>query len=195
MKMKKYLFLLLLVACLGGVAQAQEAAPATSLRIAYVDDDSIMANYTQAVDMQRRMRQRQHEFDSISARRSTELETLASEIEKLGKSIETKYKNNKYQTRSQLEKDQSRLAAKQESAQKKQQAAQQEIAELQQSIQDEMTQAQAALNLAVSGYVEEFARTNGYDMVLHKSAAWFLSSRFDVTPQVVEGLNERYSAH
>ncbi len=161
-------------------AAAPGAAPAgmENLTIRYIDEDSIMANYNLAKDINEAMLRRQNQLDAAQTQRS-------NEINKFGNAMQQKYKNNGYLNEASFNADQAKL-------QKMQSDAQTYLGNLQQSIQNELAQSQNQLMDSVNNFMKDYAKKKGYDMVLRKSATLYIDSKYDVTDEVIEGLNKRY---
>ncbi|MCF0181271.1 MAG: OmpH family outer membrane protein [Muribaculaceae bacterium] len=157
-----------------------KGAPAAmeTLKIRYIDEDSVMANYNLAKDINEAMLRRQNQFDAAQTQRG-------NEINKFGNAMQQKYKNNGYLTEESLNADQSKL-------QKMQNDAQNYLGNLQQSIQNELAQSQIQLMDSINNFMKDYAKQKGFDMVLRKSATVYIDSKYDVTNEVIEGLNKRY---
>lgn len=149
-----------------------------NLKIRYIDEDSIMANYNLAKDINEAMLRRQNSYDAAHQQRT-------NEINKFGSAIQQKYKNNGYLSEDSFNADQAKF-------QKMQNDAQNYLGNLQQSIQNELNQSQIQLMDSINNFMKDYAKQKGYDMVLRKSATVFIDSKFDVTDDVIEGLNKRY---
>ncbi|MBQ0121239.1 MAG: OmpH family outer membrane protein, partial [Bacteroidales bacterium] len=157
---------------------AKSTAAAGGMNIRYVDEDSIMANYNLAKDFNEAMLRRQNQLDAAQQQRG-------NEINKFGTAMEQKYKNNGYLTEESLRADQAKL-------QKMQSDAQSYLGNLQQSIATELEQSRTQVLDSINNFMKEYAKQKGYDMVIYKSAALYVDEKFDVTKDVVEGLNKRY---
>ncbi|MBQ7691279.1 MAG: OmpH family outer membrane protein [Muribaculaceae bacterium] len=155
------------------------AAPIEKMTIRYVDEDSIMANYNLAKDINEAMLRKQNQFDAAQQQRG-------SDIDKFAKQMETKYKNNGYLTEESFNADQATLA-------KKQREAESYLGNLQQTMQNELSQSQQQLLDSIDNFMKEYARQKGYDMVIRKSATLYIDPKFDVTEEVIAGLNKRYT--
>ncbi len=149
------------------------------MTIRYVDGDTIMEKYNLAKDLNESMLRRQNQLDAAQQQRSTE-------INKFGSAMQQKYKNNQYLTQESFNSDQAKL-------QKMQSDAQNYLGKMQQSIQNEYTQNSRQLQDSIANYLKVYAKEKGYDMVLLKSATLYADPKYDVTDQVVEGLNKRYN--
>ena len=163
-------------------AQAPKAANGTAmenLKIRYIDEDSIMANYNLAKDINEAMLRRQNQYDAAQKQRG-------NEINKFGSAMQQKYQNNQYLTEEAFNADQAKL-------QKMQADAENYLASLQQSISNELNQSQIQLLDSIDNFMKDYAKKKGFDMVLRKSATLYIDEKFDVTKEVIEGLNKRYN--
>lgn len=150
-----------------------------SMTIRYVDEDSIMSKYNLAKDINEAMLRKQNQFDAAQQQRG-------NEINKFGNAMQQKYKNNGYLTEDSFNADQAKL-------QKMQSDAQNYLGSMQQSMQNELAQSQAQLMDSINNYMKEYAKTKGFDMVIRKSATLYVDPKYDVTDEVIEGLNKRYT--
>ena len=163
-------------------AEAPKPANGTaleSLKIRYIDEDSIMANYNLAKDINEAMLRRQNQYDAAQKQR-------AGEITKFGNAMQQKYQNNQYLTEEAFNADQAKL-------QKMQADAENYLANLQQSIANELNQSQIQLLDSIDNFLKDYAKKKGFDMVMRKSATLFIDEKYDVTEEVVDGLNKRYN--
>lgn len=149
------------------------------LTIRYVDEDSIMNNYNLAKDINEAMLRRQNQFDAAQTQKG-------NEINKFGTAMQQKLKTNGYLTEDSYKADEAKLA-------KMQNDAQNYLGNLQQSIQNELMQSQTQLMDSINNFMNEYAKQKGYDMVLRKSATLYIDPKYDVTNEVIEGLNKRYN--
>ena len=165
--------------------KAEGAAPANTQSvnaqtvIIYIDGDTLMAKYNLAKDINEAMLRRSNQLDNEQMKRG-------NEINRLGNEIQNKYKNNGYLTEESFNADQNRLA-------KMQNDAQTYLAKLQRDAQNEMMQYQIQLNDSVQNFIKVYAKSKGIDMILYKSSTVFIDSKYDVTDEVIEGLNKRYT--
>ena len=161
---------------------ASASSPASGMEkmvIRYVDEDSIMANYNLAKDINEAMLRKQNQFDAAQAQRS-------NEINKFANSMQQKYKNNGYLSEESFNADQATLA-------KKQRDAENYLGNLQQNMQNELSQSQQQLLDSIDNFMKVYAKQKGYDMVIRKSATLYIDSKYDVTDDVIAGLNKRYT--
>ena len=163
-------------------AEAPKAAAGTALetlKIRYIDEDSIMANYNLAKDINEAMLRRQNQYDAAQKQRG-------SDINKFGNAMQQKYQNNQYLSEEAFNADQAKL-------QKMQADAETYLGNLQQSIANELNQSQIQLLDSIDNFLKDYAKKKGFDMVLRKSATLYIDEKYDVTEEVIEGLNKRYN--
>lgn len=149
------------------------------MTIRYIDEDSIMNNYNLAKDINEAMLRKQNQFDAAQTQKG-------NEISKFGNAMQQKLQSNGYLTEDSYKADEAKL-------QKMQSDAQNYLGNLQQSIQNELMQSQNQLMDSINNFMSEYAKQKGYDMVLRKSATLYIDPKYDVTQEVIEGLNKRYN--
>ncbi len=159
--------------------KANNGAALETLKIRYIDEDSIMANYNLAKDINEAMLRRQNQYDAAQKQRG-------NEINKFGNAMQQKYQNNQYLTEEAFNADQAKL-------QKMQADAENYLGNLQLSIQNELNQSQIQLLDSIDNFLKDYAKKKGFDMVLRKSATLYIDEKYDVTEEVIEGLNKRYN--
>ena len=160
-------------------AVAEETNQEPQMVIRYIDEDSLLAQYNLAKDINEAMLRRSNQFDSEQQRR-------AREIQKLATDMENKYRNNGYLTQESFNADQNKLA-------KMQSDAESYMARLQRDIQNEMLQNQIQLNDSINNFLKSYCKEKGFNAVLRKTATFYVDSKYEVTKEVVEGLNKRYN--
>ncbi len=161
------------------VVASEVKADEPQMVIRYIDEDSLLAQYNLAKDINEAMLRRSNQFDGEQQRR-------AREIQKLAADIEDKYKNNGYLTQESFNADQNKLA-------KMQSDAENYMARLQRDIQSEMQQNSIQLNDSINNFLKAYCKEKGFNAVLRKTAAFYMDSKYEVTKEVVEGLNKRYN--
>ncbi|MCF0205312.1 MAG: OmpH family outer membrane protein [Muribaculaceae bacterium] len=162
-------------------AAAALPADATKVEtvIRYIDEDSLLSKYNLAKELNEAMIRRSSQYESAERNRGTEIQNFGNEVQK-------KYQNNAYLSQESFESDRAKL-------EKMQADAQNYLGRLQQEIQNEMIQNNIQLNDSVNNYLKIYAKEKGFSVILRKSATMFIDPAFDVTLEVVEGLNKRYT--
>lgn len=191
--MKKYLFLAMSIAlglasCSNNketgneeVAQTAETE-ATGLRIAYVELDSLMSQY-----------QLYKDYEEVLTRKGTDIQnTLAQKQRKLESSataMQRKYENNGFQTRDELERAQQSL-----------QQQEMELQQLAAKLNNEFNEEQARINQeardSIQAFLKIYNQTKKYDYVMIKAGDNLLIANpmYNITKDIVTGLNKRYNA-
>lgn len=161
-------------------AEAPEAGVAVgSMTIRYIDEDSLLSKYNLAKDLNEAMLRRSNQFDAAQQQR-------ANEINKFGSEVQRKYQNNGYLTEESFNVDQQKLN-------KMQADAQDYLGRLQRDIQNELQQNNIQLNDSINNFLKIYVKEKGIDVVVRKTATFYFDSKYDVTDEVVEGLNKRYT--
>lgn len=191
--MKKYLFLAMSIAlglasCINNketgneeVAETAETE-ATGLRIAYVELDSLMSQY-----------QLYKDYEEVLTRKGTDIQnTLAQKQRKLESSataMQRKYENNGFQTRDELERAQQSL-----------QQQEMELQQLAAKLNNEFNEEQARINQeardSIQAFLKIYNQTKKYDYVMIKAGDNLLiaNPKYNITKDIVTGLNKRYNA-
>ena len=191
--MKKYLFLAMSIAlglasCSNNketgneeVTQTAETE-ATGLRIAYVELDSLMSQY-----------QLYKDYEEVLTRKGTDIQnTLAQKQRKLESSataMQRKYENNGFQTRDELERAQQSL-----------QQQEMELQQLAAKLNNEFNEEQARINQeardSIQAFLKIYNQTKKYDYVMIKAGDNLLiaNPKYNITKDIVTGLNKRYNA-
>lgn len=189
--MKKILFLALgaivtLTAC-NSKADVQEAeepqtAEPTGLKIAYVEVDSLMSQYQFCKDYNLLLNKKGENAANTLQQKQRTLQQHANALQK-------KYESNGFTTRDELERAQNQLAKEQ-----------QDLAELDQRLTNELAMENARLNEelrdSIQAFLKVYNKTKKFDYIFSRQGDNILlaNKRYDITKEVVTGLNKRYKA-
>ncbi len=174
-----------LVSC-GGNGNQQAAKPALpkqaneSMVIRYIDDDSIEKNYNLAKDFKELTITMQNNLDAAQKVQQQNIQSLESEFQ-------AKEKSNVYAT------DPNQAQADQARYQKAVNDAQSKLAEMKNKMDKTLQENSQQLHDSIFNYVAIYAKQKGYDMIISKSSAYYVDPKYDVTADVVKGLNQRYT--
>lgn len=190
--MKKLLTLALgalvaLTACNNKNAEESETTAAaeteiTGLKIAYVEVDSLMSQYQFCTDYNILLNKKGENASNTLQQKQRALQQHAAALQK-------KYENNGFTTRDELERAQNQLAKEQ-----------QDLAELEQRLTNELALENAKLNAelrdSIQAFLKVYNKTKKFDYILSKQGDNILlaNKKFDITKEVVAGLNKRYKA-
>jgi len=160
-------------------APAGKSAEAQTLKIRYIDGDSITANYNFAKDLKESAVRAYSKLEAAQQSRQNDLQTF-------GKSIDSKMKTNGYLSEESYKADVMKF-------QKMQSDAENYLAGLQRNTEMELAQQQQQLNDSIEAFIKEYNKTKGYDAILFKAAGVYFNPALDITDEVIKGLNERYT--
>ena len=161
---------------------ASSKVESTGLKIAYVEVDSLMSQYQFCKDHNLLLNQKGENAQKTLAEKQRALQNHANALQK-------KYESNGFTTRDELERAQNALAREQ-----------QDLAELEQRLVNELGNEQAQLTLEMRDSIQAFLKTYNkgkkYDYILSRSGDNILlaNPKYDITKEVVAGLNKRYKA-
>ena len=158
-------------------AEAEESAGA---RIAYVELDTLMSQYQLYKDYSELLSRKGNNIQKTLAKKQRTLEQHAAAMQK-------KYENNGFTTRDELERAQNNI-----------QKEQNELAELADRLNQDFNEEQARINDeardSIQAFLKVYNKTKKYDYVMIKAGDNLLiaNPRYDITNDVVKGLNKRY---
>ena len=186
-KMTKFVMMAALmlaaVSCNQKQPQAKPALPKQaneSMVIRYIDPDSITKNYNLAKDFKELTITMQNNLDAAQKVQQQNLQNLESEFQ-------AKEKKNVYAT------DQAQAQADQARYQKAVNDAQSKLAEMRSKMEKTLQENSQQLQDSIDNYVKIYAKQKGYNMILSKASTFYIDPKYDVTDEVVKGLNQRYT--
>lgn len=176
------------VAALAGCSKNAENATAetagteqsTGIKIAYVELDTLMSQYQLYKDYSELLTRKGNNIQSTLAQKQRTLEAHAASMQK-------KYESNGFTTRDELERAQANIQREQE-----------DLQELAARLNGEFNEEQARINEeardSIQAFLKQFNRTRKYDYVMVKAGENLLiaNPKYDITKDVVKGLNKRY---
>ena len=157
-----------------------EAEEGTGARIAYVELDTLMSQYQLYKDYSELLSRKGNNIQKTLAKKQRTLEQHAAAMQK-------KYDNNGFTTRDELERAQNNI-----------QKEQNELAELADRLNQDFNEEQARINDeardSIQAFLKVYNKTKKYDYVMVKAGDNLLiaNPRYDITNDVVKGLNKRY---
>lgn len=158
----------------------EEASEVVGLKIAYVELDTLMSQYQLYKDYSEVLTQKGNNIQKTLAQKQKTLETHAANLQK-------KYENNGFTTRDELERAQNNIAREQ-----------QDLQELADRLNNEFNMEQARINEeardSIQAFLKIYNKTKKYDYVMIKAGDNLLiaNPKYDITNDVVKGLNKRY---
>ena len=149
--------------------------------VAYLNVDSLLANYTFAQEASEKLMSKQ---EDARVKMNTKLRTFQNEVADFQRKLE----NNAFLSRERAEKEQQRLA-------KKEQELQELEAKLTQDIMIENQKLNQQLADSLNNFLKEFNADGRYHVILSNTAkdnVLMANEQYDITNDVVNGLNARY---
>ena len=148
--------------------------------VAYLNVDSLLANYTFAQEASERLMSKQ---EDARVKMNTKLRTFQNEVADFQRKLE----NNGFLSRERAEQAQQKLA-------KKEQELQELEAKLTQDIMIENQKLNVQLADSLTNYLKEFNADGRYHVILSNTAkdnVLMAAEQYDITDEVVAGLNAR----
>ena len=156
------------------------AVSADGLKIAYVEVDSLMTQYNFAKDYSVTLQKQSNNARNTLNQKGNALQAAVANFQQ-------KVNNNGFTSREQ--------AASQQAAIERQQRDLQELqARLENELASETAKFNEALRDSLQNFLKDYNNDKKYDMILAKSGDNILmaNKRFDITQDVINGLNKRY---
>lgn len=162
-------------------APCQAAADScrSGLRIAYVDMDTLLTTYEFWMSLNEEMINKR---ENITATLNKEGNALQKEMEQ----FQNKLNNNAFVSQERAESEYNRIMKKQQDLQAKQERLANEFA-VESSRNDQI------IADSIQNYINEYTKTHGYDIILNSASCLFIDPVMNITKEVVDGLNARYS--
>ena len=163
------------------------------LPIAVINTDSILKHYTQAVEAQDQLMSQYEEsmvkLDSKAKAFQKEYETFQQDVINFQKKVET----GAFLSRERAESEQAKLQKKEQQLMAKQQ----DLENLRQKLSNDFMNQQADLTQqlqdSVQAYLRELNSDGRYHLIINDAVLMNKVAGYDITDEVIEALNERYS--
>ena len=160
-------------------AQTDANSNATQgISIAYVQVDSVQEHYEFAKLIN-------DSLENMAARAQSVLSNKAKQLERSGNSIQTKLQNNGFTSEEQyknavaaFQQEQNNYAALE--------------ARLGKELQDKQLELSTALKDSVDHFLVDYNKDKKFDLILRSEVLLHAESKFDITQDVINGLNQRY---
>ena len=167
--------------CSQQAAAPQQQAPiaVSGLKIAYIDVDSLLANYTFYQDLAEEMTRKEENYRLA----------LTEEANKWQKDVEDHQKkiaNSVYSSVERAQSEENRLA-------KRQQALQEKSDKYTQELLAERDANSQKISETVDNFVREYNKTHGYNMIISKASLLYADEGLNITAEILDGLNAAYN--
>lgn len=163
-------------------AAAPAAAGSSNMKIAYVEIDSLLTKYRFWNDLNEIMIQKEENI-------RTTLNEKAKKLEAEMKEFQRKYENNGFVSAERAQQENQRIIKQQQDLQ----ALQQKLtAELQAENQKNSLQLRDSIN----SFLKMYNQTKGYDLIISNTGfdnLLYANPSYNITQEIVDGLNARYT--
>ena len=148
------------------------------MRIAYIEIDTLTAQYEFA-------KEKSLELEKKGTNARNTIQAKTAQLDKNAQAFQQKLQSNGFTSREQAEAAQANL-----------QREQQNIVALQQRLENELANEQQkflqAFQDSLDNFLADYNKDKKYDMIVNKAAVLYADKRFDITTDVVNGMNRRY---
>lgn len=181
-------FIVLFSQCAGNADKQATNTPAqagelSGMKIAYVEIDTLLAKYNFCVDLNEAMVKKSENV------RLT-LNQKAGDLDKQKREFQTKVQNSAYLTQERAQQEYNRIA-------KLEQDLQTLSNKLQSELMSENEKNSLQLRDSINAFLKEYNKTKGYSMIISNTGfdnLLYADSVYNITQEILEGLNARYSS-
>lgn len=174
---------LMLTQCANKKSNAQdgtqlEASAKGKLPIAYVNVDTLLANYQFAKDANEELVKGQEDS-------RLKINSRAKQLQEDAAMFESKMKNNAFLSRERAEQEQNRILAQRKELEELNQQLSNALLTKQQKFNDQLRD-------TVNKFLKSYAPLHHYQVVLSNSSVLYAAESYDITKEVLQQLNTRY---
>ena len=161
------------------VPQQQAPIAVSGLKIAYIDVDSLLANYTFYQDLAEEMTRKEENYRLALTEEATKWQKDVEDHQK-------KIANGVYSSVERAQSEENRLT-------KRQQALQEKSDKYTQELLAERDANSLKISETVDNFVKEYNKTHGYNMIISKASLLYADEGLNITAEILEGLNAAYN--
>ena len=163
------------------------AAPATTngttnMKIAYVEIDSLLTKYRFCIDLNEMMVRKEENI-------RTTLNEKAKKLDAAMREFQRKYENNGFVSQESAQQQQARLVKQQQDLQALQEKLSKELA-------DENLKNSLQFRDSINSFLKIYNQSKGYSLIFSNSGfdnLLYADQSFNITQEIVDGLNARYN--
>lgn len=164
-------------------ATSGDATATANMKIAYVEVDTLLSQYNFCVDLNEQMVKKEENSRVILNQKMNELGKAKQEFQK-------KYENNAFISQERAQQEYNRLAK-----------LEQDLQVLQNKLQNELMSENQKNGLqlrdSINAFLKEYNKTKGFSLIISNTSSdnlLYADSTLNITKEIVDGLNARYSA-
>ncbi len=167
--------------CSQQAAAPQQQAPiaVSGLKIAYIDVDSLLANYTFYQDLAEEMTRKEENYRLALTEENNKLQKEYAEHQK-------KLANGVYSSAERAQSEENRF-------QKRNQSLMDKSEKYSQELMAESNANSQKISETVDNFVKEYNKTHGYNMIISKASLLYADDALNITAEILEGLNAAYN--
>lgn len=161
---------------------AQATAELSGMKIAYVEIDTLLAKYNFCIDLNEAMVKKSEDVRLTLNRKANALTQAKQEFQK-------KYENNAFLSQERAEQEYNRLG-------KMEQELQELSNKLQSGLMDENNKNSLQFRDSINTFLKEYNKTHKYNLIFSNTGfdnLLYADEAFNITKEIVDGLNARYS--
>jgi len=161
------------------VPQEQAPVAVSGLKIAYIDVDSLLANYAFYQDLAEEMTRKEENYRLALTEENNKLQKEYSEHQR-------KIANGVYSSAERAQSEENRF-------QKRNQALMEKSDKYSQELMAESNANSQKISETIDNYVKEYNKTHGYNLIISKASLLFADDALNITAEILEGLNTAYN--
>lgn len=181
-------FVLTFTQCTNTPQQTPVVAPVVcdttpTLKIAYVDIDTLLTNYKLWIELNEEMIRKEENIRTTLNEKAKDLQADFEEFER-------KLNNNGFVTRERAESEQNRILKKR-----------QDLEQLQERLSNELAIENNKNNVlfrdSINAFINDYNKVKGYNVILSRIGdnILYIDSDMNITQEIIDGLNARYEAN
>ncbi|MBP1613594.1 MAG: hypothetical protein H6Q13_1042 [Bacteroidetes bacterium] len=154
----------------------------SNMKIAYVEIDTLLTQYNFWNDLNEAMMKKEENIRATLNQKARELDAEAQDFQR-------KLQNNAFVSRDRAEQEHARITKKQ-----------QDLQELQTRLSNELAAENQKNSLqlrdSINSFLKKYNKTKGYSMIISNTGfdnLLYADSAYNITKEIVEGLNARYT--
>ena len=165
-----------------GGAASGGAVATTNMKIAYVEIDTLLAKYNFCIDLNEAMVKKSENVRMTLNQKATSLNKEKQDFQK-------KVENNAFLSQDRAQQEYNRLV-------KLEQDLQELSNKLQNGLMEENNKNSLQFRDSINAFLKEYNKTHGYSLIFSNTGfdnLLYADSTFNITKEIVDGLNARYS--
>ena len=159
--------------------QAQAPVAVSGLKIAYIDVDSLLANYAFYQDLAEEMTRKEENYRLALTEENNKLQKEYAEHQK-------KLANGVYSSAERAQSEENRF-------QKRNQSLMEKSEKYSQELMAESNANSQKISETVDNFVKEYNKTHGYNLIISKASLLYADEALNITAEILEGLNAAYN--